>query len=216
MNETRYPLCWPAGWKRTPARERTRAKFGRSAAVAGGEWKRKAQLSVWDGVCRIARELRALKVDESEIIVSTNIPTRNDGSPRSDRREPEDPGVAVYWTLKGRKQCMPIDRYDRVADNLAAIAATLEALRAIERHGGGAILDRAFVGFMALPAAIVTARPWREVFGFLPGEEVRISELEYRFRTFAKEVHPDRDGGSHELMSELNAARDAALEEITE
>ena len=38
---------------------------------------------------------------------------------------------------------MAIDAYTRTADNLAAVAATLEAMRAIERHGGAQILERA-------------------------------------------------------------------------
>jgi hypothetical protein len=61
--------------------------------------------------------------------------------------------VAVYWIKTGRKQmkCMAIDRYGRVADNMAAIAATIEAMRAIERHGSAEILERAFLGFQALP-----------------------------------------------------------------
>lgn len=219
MNETRYPLCWPDGWKRTPTRDRKRAQFGKSisrydSALNKTVYSVKKQVSVWDGVTRIARELRLLGVDESRIIVSTNVPTRNDGSPRSGAGEPRDPGVAVYWKSRaGKNQCMPIDLYDRVADNLAAVAASLEALRAIERHGGLAILDRAFQGFAQLPASIITQRPWREVFGVDDGITIPASEIERRFRILAKKNHPDT-GGSHEGMAELNAAREAALAEI--
>ncbi|KVD37855.1 hypothetical protein WJ41_22830 [Burkholderia ubonensis] len=63
-------------------------------------------------------------------------------------------GVAVYWeTRAGARRVMAIDQYTRVADNLAAVAATLDAMRAIERHGGARILERAFTGFAALAAA---------------------------------------------------------------
>lgn len=63
--------------------------------------------------------------------------TNIDGFPRSGQSEPSDGGVAVYWlTSTGETKCIAIDRYDRVADNLAAVAATLDAMRAIERHGG--------------------------------------------------------------------------------
>jgi hypothetical protein len=61
---------------------------------------------------------------------------------------------------------MAIDQYDRVEHNLAAIAATLDAMRAIKRHGGAEILDRAFTGFTALPAPMAGGKPWRQVLGF--------------------------------------------------
>lgn len=45
-----------------------------------------------------------------------------------------------------------IDADYRVRDNLAAIAATLEAMRAIERHGGARILERSFTWWSPLVA----------------------------------------------------------------
>ena len=78
---------------------------------------------------------------EGDSIISTNLKLRLDGLPRSDQKEPDDPGVAVYWQrLSKPKKVMAIDLYDRIADNLAAIGATLNAMRAIERHGGALIL----------------------------------------------------------------------------
>jgi len=211
----RYPLCWPPGWKRT--RERTRAAFGRTTTRVDASQNRsvyagKEQLSVMNGAERVIGELERLGVGADDVVISTNVPVRLDGLPRSDRAEPADPGVAVYWELRGKRQCMAIDRYDRVADNLAAVAATLEALRAIERHGGGAILERAFQGFAQLPASVVTQRPWRDVleFGAAPASAESVQE---RFRELARRRHPDV-GGTAEQFQELTAARDAALQEI--
>ena len=104
-----------------------------------------------------------------------------------------------------------VDRYLKVADNLAAIAATLDAMRAIERHGGAAILDRAFTGFAALPAPTVGQRDWWTVLG-IP----RVSspdEIRQAYRRLSKLLHPDRqaEGGSHDAMAELNKARDQAF-----
>jgi hypothetical protein len=213
MNETRYPLCWPANWKRTTTR--TRAQFGRvktgydqtnSVRVNQG----KGRLSMQDAIQRIAYELERFGVPEENVIISTNVPLNLSGVPRGDRGEPSDPGVAVYWKLKGKAQCMAIDRYDRVADNLAAVAATMEALRAIERHGGGSILERAFIGFAQLPAS--TAVPWREVFGFGLSTPT-VEMVEKKYRALSQIQHPDK-GGTHEGQSALNAARVAALAEL--
>jgi hypothetical protein len=197
---------------------RTRAQFGKSKSgydTSGSRvYQGKSQLSVADSIERIAYELKRFGVPDDEVIISTNIRLNLSGLPYSSRGEPSDPGVAIYWKLKGRNQCMAVDRYDRVADNLAAIAATLEAMRSIERHGGGSILERAFIGFAQLSAAIVTQRPWREVLKFTPDYRPTVDQVQDHFRKISYDVHPDREGGSHEAMTELNAARAAALAEI--
>ncbi|MGE4241754.1 hypothetical protein [Ramlibacter sp.] len=210
---TRYPLQWPIGWKRTAGHHRQAAKFGKSSYDSRG----KMELSIYDGVMRVLRELERIGIGENDVVVSTNVETRLDGLPRSDRAAPGDPGVAVYWRTRAREdRVMAIDRYDRVADNLAAIAATLEAMRAIERHGGAAILDRAFTGFTALPAPIVAGmrRPWREVLEFFDSPRALTTEdVQVRYRRLAAQHHPDR-GGDPVKMAELNAARDEALGEV--
>jgi hypothetical protein len=158
-------------------------------------------------------ELERMGIGRDEVIVSTNVRTRLDGLPRSGEKEPDDPGAAVYWQPINSKEpmrCMAIDRYTSVADNLAAIAATLDAMRAIERHGGAQILDRAFLGFKALPANV--ERPWREVFG-LDGYP-QLGVIEDRFKTLVQEHHPDK-GGDRNKFEEIVAARKAARDELT-
>lgn len=197
---TRYPLQWPMGWKRTAYR--ATAKFS----------KYDKRLSVADGVQRVLLELDRLGVTENDVVISTNLQTRLDGLPRSDQGQPGDPGVCVYWQRgKNPMQCMAIDRYDKVADNLAAVAATLEAMRAIERHGGAAILDRAFTGFTALPPPIVAgmSRPWWEVLGV--HMHATPEAIQTAYRKLASEAHPDK-GGTAERMAEINRARDEGLQ----
>lgn len=206
----RYPLSWPEGWKRTSNREN--ARFGKEASRQIGEsiLSYKARLSIDDAFCRIERELNAFGVDTSTVIVSTNLKLNLRGMPTGNMGEPSDPGVAVYWIRKAKPQCMAIDRYTRVADNLAAVAATLSAMRAIERHGGAQILERAFIGFAALPAS--ASKPWREVLSF-NGVTPTKSMVEDRYRELAKVRHPDY-GGSSETFTELIRARDEALREL--
>lgn len=197
---TAFPLSWPDGWKRKQSSFRTSAQFK----------KYQQRLSVADAVQRLLRELDLMGIPDWNVIISTNVPLRLDGMPRSDK-EPVDPGAAVYWKKSDRQpmRCMAIDRYTRVADNLAAIAATLEAMRAIERHGGGTILERAFLGFAALPER--ATQHWREVLG-IEGTPT-LSKIEDRFRALAQVHHPDK-GGDRNKFEEIVQARDAARLEL--
>lgn len=189
-----FPLQWPAGWRRTPSYQRTTAKFKRADQ----------RLNVGDGASRVYRELAAMGIAEHKIILSSDLRLRLDGKPYSDQATGSmDPGVAVYWQDGAQQRCMAIDRYDRIADNLAAVAATIEAMRAIERHGGALILDRAFQGFTALPAA----ETWWQVLK-LSGPNATRQEIELAHRRLAMEHHPDRPGGNNELMAQINRARD--------
>lgn len=195
------PITWPAGWPRTAPDRRRRAKFTAAGTMAG-----RRELSVNDGTDRVMSELRALGVQSGGFIVSTNLILRNDGFPRSGQPEPRDPGAAVYWSTPGKAQSvMAIDHYDRVADNLGAIAATLEALRAVARHGGGMILERAFTGFVALPAPKTC---W-QILGLGLGASEEAIETAWRVKI--RECRARRPDGSDPLEAELNAARDDAL-----
>jgi hypothetical protein len=198
-----YPLCWPEGWKRTPNHQIRSAKFLRNKQFP----------SVMEGLNRVLRQLNSMGIGRNDVLVSTNVPTRLDGMPRSDQREPEDRGAAVYWrkAQDAPMQCIAVDIYNRVGDNLCAIAATLEALRAIERHGGAQVQERSFRGFAALPAS-TSARPWRDVFGVGMSNPTK-DLIEAQFRSLLRVRHPDA-GGSHEEMAELNIAREQALAEI--
>lgn len=201
-----YPLQWPNGRPRT--RERKRASFG--TKNYGGGWGRK-ELSVSDAVRRLQDEIDRLRV--TDYVLSTNLALRLDGLPRSDQRAPADPGVCLYFKLKGKPHALPCDTYDRVADNIAAIAKHIEATRAIERYGV-ATMEEMFTGFAALPAP-GSKRPWREVMGLPHDWRGGPSDVETQWRLAAKNVHPDRPGGSHEAMAALNAAKDEALKELT-
>jgi len=187
-----YPLEWPPGWKRTPEHQRTTARFGKaSRARAGGGWDYGRQLTIAEAVGRVREQLARMGI--CDLVISTNLQLRLDGLPKSGQREPGDPGATVYWlTATAGTRCMAIDRYDRVADNLAAIAATLDAMRAIERHGGAAILDRAFTGFAALPPPVAAEAPWYAVLDVDPGDMHEVVERAYRYTR--SEHHPDRGG----------------------
>lgn len=188
-----YPLQWPEGWKRVSASTRTRAKFGRQTQSSHGNRKTRKGLTIAQAMQRVRDELSRMGIRDDDLVISANLELRLDGLPRSNQREPSDPGVSVYWTqTRGEApRCMAIDRYDRIADNLAAIAATLDAMRAIERHGGAEILNRAFTGFTAIEHKFVD---WPTVLGVAshtPTNEVRMA-----YRRKRSTFHPDNSESS--------------------
>lgn len=65
------------------------------------------------------------------------------------------------------------------------------------------------------PAQSPVARWWRTVLGLAPGGPVTRADVEKAYRQLALERHPDRVGGSHKAMTQLNAAREAALKEVS-
>lgn len=200
MTVEAYPLQWPAGWKRASAGSRKSAKFNRFGK----------SLTIEQAVTRIRAELQRMGVRDDDLVISTNLKLRLDGLPRSDQREPDDPGAAVYWRDGTAMRCMAIDRYDRAADNLAAIAATLDAMRAIERHGGAEILDRAYAGFSALPPPITGEEPWYVVLDVDPDEAHEVVEKVYRW--LRSDNHPDR-GGDASQFDRVQRAWESYLEQ---
>jgi hypothetical protein len=189
-----YPLTWPDGWKRVPYRTRSRFEvsgFGKARDFLMAEIRRMGGTSV---------------------ILSTNIALRNDGLPYANSREPQDPGVAVYFRYgKAREMCFACDAYKTVRENAYAIGKTIEALRGIERWGASDMMERAFRGFAALAAT--SQEDWWDVLECLPTADVDTINAQYRVR--ARSEHPDA-GGSHEAISRLNAARDSALATLQE
>ena len=212
----RYPLSWPTGWPRTPAGKRARARFSKGErkyySSGNGSYIDTSPLTVPQGLRRLKDELDRLRA--KDVIVSTNVELNSYGEPRGGRRDPDDPGVAVYFKMSGKPRVLACDNWDRTADNLAAVAAHIDALRRIDRYGVGT-LDQAFAGYDALPPPSTSNRPpWRKTLGLEGQITVTSADINSAYREAAREAHPDVPGGSHEAMALLNQARDQALLEI--
>lgn len=183
-----YPLYWPEGWKRTSYRQRSKFKTGFGAA----------RNLLFAELGRMAA---------SKIILSTNIPLRNDGLPRANMRpDGGDPGVAVYFQRKGKAMVFACDKYDHSEDNIYAVAKTIDAMRGIERWGASDMMERAFSGFKALNAEN-DGESWWSILGC--HAHATSDEIDVAYKRKIREVHPDA-GGSHEAMTKVNIARDQA------
>lgn len=176
--EDAFPLQWPMGRTRTPPTHRIWGPFkGTPGAVRDN----------------MLEEVK--RMGGRNVIVSTNIPVRRDGLPFANAREPDDPGVAVYFHRGKDRVCFACDQYDRVWKNMRAIAKTIEAMRGIERWGSKEMLDRAFTGFAALPPPSepiempgpgALPKPWHDVLGV--SENATWSEIRTAYRDKMREA----------------------------
>jgi hypothetical protein len=188
------PLSWPLGWPRTDARRRSDGAQFRSAYYG--------QLTFEEALRKLAEEMRLLGARDAILSCGSS--------------DWPDPGVAIYFKRNGQPFAMASDRFSNQAANVRSIGIAISAMRSLERHGGGAMTDRALSGFAALPPPSDTAqRNWRDVLGLSPDMPIDEEVIERAFRARALRAHPDT-GGSNEAMAELNAARDQALNELRE
>lgn len=188
-----YPLAWPAGRPRTPARQRKIGRFtaqGRPIGMAQALDRVEAEVARLGGIYPL---------------LSSDVLLRLDGRPRSGQPQPDDPGVCLYFQMGGKPYAMACDAYTKVEQNVAAIAAHIEATRAITRHGVATAAET-LQAFMALPAP--GGRHWTAVLGL--GKDATVDEVKAAHRRLLVERHPDR-GGTDADMAEINAARDQAL-----
>lgn len=198
MTITAYPLVWPIHRPRTADWKVERSNFDRKRTLATAR----------DLLINEVKLLRG-----TALIVSSNIPLRLDGLPRSGYAAPRDAGAAVYFKRDGQDMAFACDRWDRVEDNLYAIAKTIDALRGIARWGSGDMLKAAFTGFAALPAPIVAGmkRDWQAVLELQALLQPTEEDIRRAYQRLASKYHPDRAGGDAARMAELNQARDDAL-----
>jgi hypothetical protein len=191
-----YPLQWPHGWPRTSKHLQKPSRF----------------VSSYDRACRkLQSEIRML--GGKNVVISSEIPIAKTGAPYAEfaRRRIDDPGVAVYFTLKDQQRVMARDAHQTVHENIMGIAHAIEHMRGLERHGGDHMMTQAFAGFTALPAPenVKPRRLWWEILGLPPNCDDK-DMINAAYRVKSKRAHPDA-GGSVELMHEINEAKREAF-----
>ncbi len=211
-----FPLQWPDGWSRTAPDERKRSRFVN---------QRKERLGVTLALNEVLAELR--RMGASNVVLTSNLPTRRDGLPYGDGRA-GDPGIAVWFVLRDQERVFACDCWTTPADNMHAIALSIEALRGLERWGAADVVARAFAGFRALPAGDDahagtrsdphTKRHWRDVLDVRSTDLTNVDLLaivKARYRNLMKTAHPDAGAASSARAVELNIALEEATKDLT-
>lgn len=176
------PLSWPIGWARTARPERSR--FDTTLARAR------------DG---LTHELELLGA--RDIVITSNAKLLRSGAIAARQGRIDDVGIAVYFTLAGEQRCIPVDKWDRIEDNMRAAELTVAALRGLDRWGAKEMVNAAFRGFQALPAG--DGGSWWEALEVAPTASEL--EIESAYRRLARAHHPDV-GGDREQFERVTAA----------
>lgn len=218
MTRKPFPLQWPDDLPRAKPGTRRASKFGAKG--------RADNLSPFQEARLVYAELDRLGA--ANYVLTCDLPTRSDGLPYADgRRRDIDPGVAAWFVLDGHERVFACDAWLSIAENMHAIALSIEAMRGLDRWGITDIVKNAFRGFAALPpgssGTIDTGpvkRPWREVIGGTWPSDMSKSELldvaHLRYKRLIRDAHPDREGGDAARAAELNVAMADAEAELGE
>jgi hypothetical protein len=226
-NETAYPLYWPKGRARTPAGRRSDdAPFTVGETVNGTrrEWQadgqhrdvpitRRRTKSVGLPVALDRLEDQLQRLGAQAIVLSTNLELRLNGQPRAGQKDPFDPGAACYFNLKNKRLVFACDKWLRVADNVAAIAAHIRSIRSLENYGVGTT-EQSFEGYRSIEDFSSGVMPWRRVLGFPEDSRPALADVEAKWKARMKEVHPRLEGESSLQASQLNVAIAAARTEL--
>lgn len=201
MTQWSRPVEWPEAVERTVVRDESRFKK-RSFSTA---------------IRMVVEELDRFRA--RKIRATANVAT---GSARGCL---DFNGVAVTFELRDRSigewigHAIACDNYPYASDNAVAIAKTVEALRAVERHGSSQLAAMAMSGFRALPPGADSGpkhRHWREVLD-VPGSGLttnqQITLAKASFRELQKTLHPDH-GGSPAAFEELTGAWASAKRDL--
>lgn len=188
---------WPG--KETPSYHRKRAAF---------------RIGYADRLNCLDHELA--KLNAKDIIIQAQFEPkeiRQDGWPRSSAR-PKGPAIIVSFKGSKGPLSFPCDRYTSWEDNLYAIALSLEALRAVDRHGVTQNAEQ-YKGWQQIAAPAATsfstaleASAWiARKASVVDGRPLSGEALTFAYWTVAKTLHPDTGGDAMEFQKLQDAMK---------
>jgi len=163
-----------------------------------------------------ALEYELNRLQAKEILIEAgfkNSDIRNNGWPRGGAK-PEHPAIVLHFTSKGKALSFPSDAHETYHQNLHAVALTLEALRAVDRHGVSKGEEQ-YTGFAQLAApgeseslawAAKTVAELSQHYS--TAERIIAKDGDYigAFRAAVRIVHPDVGGKREDFDKLIQAA----------
>ena len=199
MTPHAYPLCWPAG------RRRTHLTATKSALIFKGS-------TVHTAVQDVLTELGRMGIGRDDVVISTAIPTRLDGLPKSEARQVDDHGACVWFRRAGELRSIAVDTFDAPAGNLRAIALAIESIRRLERYGCAEAIQDAAQALLDAPQLPQTAgegrAPWWVILEVSETAPLEVAEAAYK--ALARKWHPDVEGGDRVTFERLSTAIEEA------
>ena len=191
---------WPSGFERTPERDRSP--------------NRSFEVSLHDAIEDLADEMGRLDADEWRLSTALDHQSQNPNYPYANQPEPDDPGVALRWTMDGGQFAVGCDAHTRVRDNLRTIGLYIREKRKMETRPVETG-ESEFANARLPPAdqedvvvAGADSEPAHEVLEV--DADAADDVVEAAFRAKAKNVHPDQ-GGSRAEWQRLQEAREVML-----
>ncbi|UHQ96448.1 J domain-containing protein [Natrinema halophilum] len=209
QSESESRLDWPTELPRTNPTDRERTT--------------KFDVTLGAAIKDIKREMERLEVDDWRL--ETGMPQRKtDGLPYASAAEPDDPGVALQWTMDGADYAIACDQYTKVRDNTRAIGLYLNEKRKMENRPiatgqsefATARLPPADEGEIAAPPApseedVLGDDEPHEVLEVAPDAPDEIVRAAFKAQVRDLEGHPDT-GGSSDQFRKLEKAREEMLD----
>lgn len=205
---------WPGSMRAPMNREVARFKrpgHFENDGRGGKKWIGQTPMPLSATLGDLDRELRHLKAKDAELLVAID-PTqfRNDGRPYANAKAAH-PGVILSFTIpKIGTVSYPCDKYTRWEDNLRAIAAALESLRLVERHGV-VRHGQQYRGFLAIeataaPAGFAMAQDALMFLAGVTGLPYADNTVSFMLRRAQQKTHPDRPGGDAAKFQRVSLA----------
>ncbi|MFA6058940.1 MAG: J domain-containing protein [Taibaiella sp.] len=188
-----YPLQWPLGYERS--KKRISSRFKQTMGSAQNQLHAEV------------KKLCGSQFKSNDLIVSTNMRVRQDGLIYAAdlAKKIDDPGVAIYFKYRGQDTSMCCDQYERIWENMYALAMAIDALRSIDRWGVSDFLKKAFTGFAALPEPGESS--WPSVLRI--ATTATKQEIIDAYRNLCKIHHPDVGGDRDEFQKITTAYKEA-------
>jgi hypothetical protein len=188
-------LEWPAGFDRTPTRERSK--------------NQRFDVSLTQAFDDLEAELDRLGVDDYRYSFDARSRQR-DGRPYS-RSNPDDPSFVLRWTMDGQQFAVACDRWATLRDNVRSVGLYVREKRKMEnRPVTTGTSEFANARLPSSDESTVTGEPPAHVVLDI-SPEASDDAVRAAYRERLKEVHPDV-GGDPEQFKRVQHAKERLLD----